>query len=61
MLEQDGLTAPAGPHDGSYLTSRAIEIDAIEDLLTAKAPPQLAHHDRAAVAIAASCHRVSEP
>ena len=46
MLEQHGLAASAGSHDGGDPAAQAIEIDALQDLLGAEAMAQIAHFDR---------------
>ena len=49
MLQQDGLAASAGADDRGDAAARTIKINAIENLLAAKAPAQLAHADSGAI------------
>jgi hypothetical protein len=46
MLEQHGLAASTGAHDGRNAATQEIKIDAAQDLLRAEAMAQLAHLDR---------------
>jgi hypothetical protein len=46
MLKEYGFAASAWTNDRGNLALRTVEIDAVEDLLLAKAAAQITHDDR---------------
>src|SRR5690242_7376698 len=58
MFEQNGFAAPARSDNSGNLIAWTIEIDAVKHLLSAKSPPQIAHHDCRTIVYPIACHRL---